>query len=164
MKLPIADREPQHVRTCEGCGFVAPTNSDLRRHTRRCEGRPVGTKEQARTEADRVFSLFVRERAGHRCERCFRHEGSIRMHCAHIFRREHTATRCHPDNAACLCALCHDYLTAHPLEHGAWSLEHLGIDRYGELQALSQTITKNTLEHWLDVIDTISELRTELAA
>jgi len=49
---------------------------------------------------DKIFSLLVRERAGHVCERCGVGR-QAKLECSHIFSRTHRATRWHPDNAQC---------------------------------------------------------------
>lgn len=88
----------------------------------------------AKGRADRLFSQRVRARG--RCQRC----GSTRnLQCAHIIARRYANTRCQDDNAWCLCAGCHRWLTDNPFEHVAFAWQTIGEARYRELLELAQS-------------------------
>lgn len=82
---------------------------------------------------DRDFSLLVRERAGHRCQRCGVASG---LHCAHVVGRSRWRTRWHPDNGVALCWRCHRWAHDHPLEAREWFAALLGPERWQALLEL----------------------------
>lgn len=80
-------------------------------------------------DADKLFSLFIRNRDGWACRKC----GSVQnIQCAHIVSRRYRATRWSPDNAIALCARDHVKFTYRPLEWEAWIDERFP----GRLEAL----------------------------
>lgn len=90
---------------------------------RRAGGRKSMTSPHRRArkaglkDADKLFSLYIRDRDGNACRAC----GSIKApQCAHIVSRRYRATRWSPDNAVCLCQACHMKYTFRPLEWEAW--------------------------------------------
>lgn len=85
--------------------------------------------------ADRLFSLYIRHRAGWRCERCQRYYAppTAALHCSHFRGRGKENTRFDPDNASAHCYGCHQYLTSHPQEHMAWKLAQIGQNKLDEL-------------------------------
>lgn len=58
-------------------------------------------------KADRAFSLYIRERADWKCERCGNESESLQ--CSHYFSRGKESTRFDPNNANALCYGCHQY-------------------------------------------------------
>lgn len=96
---------------------------------------------------DRVFSLLVRELAGHRCQACGDPAGQVKLECAHVVGRRYRATRWLLDNARCLCHACHRFFTEHPLQ---W-VQFIGMEEYQRLDARAQQIAKFT-EHELETI------------
>lgn len=91
------------------------------------------------TKLDILFSEFIRKRAIQRvqgCERCL--VGKItykELQCSHLIGRARRAVRWDTDNAAGLCAGCHMYLAAHPLEHVKWFIDYLGAQEVDLLMA-----------------------------
>jgi len=75
---------------------------------------------------DRLFSQWVRARAGWRCECCGRMKG--RIECAHIYGRRNRQTRWDDANAISLCNPCHRYFTDNPVKWADWIRGHLGSD------------------------------------
>jgi len=97
---------------------------------------------------DRLASECVRRRAiviDGGCQRCLtpkydieKEDGSIypawkQLQTSHFIGRSNKAVRYDLDNLVGICAGCHIYLTAHPLEHVEWFKQHLG-DRFEMLQ------------------------------
>ena len=76
-----------------------------------------------RTKWDKVFSDYIRERDGWKCQRCSRqynkHSPSSKMgiHCSHFVGRANYKTRFEPANAMAICYGCHRYLGSNPIEH-----------------------------------------------
>ena len=73
-------------------------------------------------KSDKLFSQFIRGRAGWKCERCFKQyqPGESGLHCSHFYGRAKKSVRWDPENASAHCHGCHAYLTAHPNEHVEW--------------------------------------------
>ncbi len=72
--------------------------------------------------ADKHFSLYIRSKAGWRCERCGTQytPPTTSLQCSHFQGRAKLATRFDPDNAFAHCAGCHRYFGANPYEFVAW--------------------------------------------
>lgn len=83
-------------------------------------------------QADRLWSLYVRTRAGWKCQRCSRQyqEGERGLENSHFFGRRNEATRFDGENCWSLCTGCHGYFTANPHDHRDWVLSKLGKPRY----------------------------------
>lgn len=98
-------------------------------------------------KADRVFSQYIRLR-DKECKRChspvrFNEKGLPVSHQAsHFFGRGKEATRYDEKNVDCLCAACHMYFTAHPLEHVDWQVEVKGQKTVDELRLWSNQYKK----------------------
>jgi len=56
-------------------------------------------------KADRAFSLYIRERADWKCERCGNEPESLQN--SHYFGRGRESTRFDPDNCSAVCYPCH---------------------------------------------------------
>jgi hypothetical protein len=91
------------------------------------------------SKLDKLFSLFIRERAGGKCEYC----GQVKpLQCSHFKVRGKLSVRFDPDNAAGLCVECHDYLENHPTEHAEWFKDRLGMERYELLLKKAEMLVK----------------------
>ena len=91
---------------------------------------------------DKLFSEFIRRRAGHGCERCGHWKASyLELECSHFIGRAKKSVRWDEGNAAGLCFGCHQYLGSHPLEHVEWFKQRLG-DKFDLLLARSRTPAK----------------------
>lgn len=94
--------------------------------------------------ADKLFSLWVRWRAGWKCERCGAQfdVGSQGLHCSHFWGRAREATRFDPENCVAHCHGCHAHLTANPELHREWKLKQLGEEKYARLTVRAQLTAK----------------------
>lgn len=97
-------------------------------------------------QADKYFSLCVRERVGNRCEAdgCQRTSQDYRIDCAHIFSRRHNSTRWNPGNAVSLCFLHHQNWTGDPLEFTAWVESRIGPQKLADLRLKAHLTLKVT--------------------
>ena len=91
---------------------------------------------------DRLFSKYIRLRAGERCERCGNYVGFSRLQCSHFHGRRKKSVRWNEDNACALCFTCHRYLTENPLEHTEWYRQKIGEDKFLMLQIQADQIGK----------------------
>ncbi len=74
------------------------------------------------------------------------------LDCSHFYTRSFKSTRFDPDNAACFCKRCHDYMGKHPAEHDAWFLKRLGQKRFDLLTLRANTpqkVDEKLIEMWL---------------
>lgn len=90
--------------------------------------------------ADKLFSLWIRWRAGWKCQRCGAQFeiGSQGLHCSHFWGRARESTRFDPENAVAHCHGCHSYLTANPELHREWKLKQIGQEAYDRLMVRAQ--------------------------
>jgi hypothetical protein len=97
-----------------------------------------------RTKADVLFSNYIRERAGYKCERCRKEfeKPAKNLHCSHFWSRRNRSVRFDSDNAASLCFSCHRYFTENPSEHSGFFLKRLGQKRYDNLTIRARTPQK----------------------
>ncbi len=99
-------------------------------------------KTHLKQECDRLFSLIVRSRGGCESGRP-NHAGNLQ--CAHGFSRRYLRTRWNTDNAWALCAGCHTFFTARPLEWDDWMLDRMGFESYWVLRPLAMSTDKTDL-------------------
>ena len=86
-----------------------PKRIKTRRPVKRQSPRPSAV---ARRKADKAWSLAVRERPGHVCERC---QGKA-TDAHHVFgRKAHAGLRGNLFNGVALCRACHQYAHSHPV-------------------------------------------------
>ena len=113
---------------------------------------------------DDLFSERIRKRAMQRVHGCERKEcphqwkedivkdnGKIfpawkQLQCSHFIGRARKAVRWDEDNAAGICAGCHMYFTAHPLEHVKWFTDYLGEEAVDLLLARNRIREKPDIE------------------
>jgi hypothetical protein len=95
---------------------------------------------------DRLFSQYVRARAGYRCERCGEKHASnsTGLHCSHIWSRRHVGTRWHPNNAVAHCMGCHSYLGGNPVLFTEWAEGYLGADTMQAIREEAMAVQKLT--------------------
>lgn len=95
---------------------------------------------------DRLFSKYIRARAGWKCERCGKYygPGHSGLHCSHLFSRRHKATRFNPSNAFSHCFGCHAFLGGNPVYFTGWAEGYLGEDTVEALKQQAMTPTKLT--------------------
>jgi hypothetical protein len=98
------------------------------------------------TYLDKLFSEFIRKRAMKEvggCERCKTPKTSYKqLQCSHFHGRRKRSVRFDADNAAGLCAGCHMFFTAHPVEHVNFFIERLGPRDFDCLQARASLLHK----------------------
>jgi len=88
---------------------------------------------------DKLFSLYIRTKAGGVCEYCAR---MGRLEASHFHGRRKGSTRYDEDNVVALCHSCHMYLQEHPNIHSEWFQKRLGSERYELLNIRAQQIVK----------------------
>jgi hypothetical protein len=89
-----------------------------------------------RDALDAVFSDVIREAYDWTCAYSglvFPDRKGRDVQCSHFKSRTFNSTRWFPDNAVCLSAAAHNYLSKHPDEHTDFIRRHLGQVRYDEL-------------------------------
>lgn len=96
------------------------------------------------TKEDKVFSEYIRLRAGYKCERCgVLHERGVGLHCSHYMGRMNQATRFEEDNGDSLCYGCHSYFEERKqTEYRDWKIRKLGKKRVEEIEQMSRGIKK----------------------
>lgn len=95
-----------------------------------------------RDNLDKLFSHWVRARAGWACECCHKSDGQ--MDCAHIIGRRNRQTRWDDANAICLCRGCHSFFTDNPLDWSEWIVGYLGSDHVEAVRQRAQSTDKLT--------------------
>ena len=95
---------------------------------------------------DKIFSQVIRMTAisrVHGCERCLAGKTDYKqLQCSHFIGRARRVVRWDEDNSAGLCAGCHMYLSAHPLEHVQWFTDYLGQEKIDLLLARNRNREK----------------------
>ena len=97
------------------------------------------------SQADRLFSKYIRTRDNWQCQRCKRiyPENSQGLHCSHYFGRGRWATRFHPDNCIALCFGCHRLWDGDEREfYKKFKIKQLGEKRLQALEVLSHSYAK----------------------
>ena len=87
------------------------------------------------SKLDKLFSLYIRSRAGWTCERCHKRyqPPTSGLHASHFHGRRKKSVRYDPENAAALCFGCHRYYTENPAAHTEWFKKRLGEKRFDAL-------------------------------
>lgn len=85
---------------------------------------------------DKLFSRFIRLRAGGRCEYCRQVKP---LQCSHYHGRRKRSTRWFEDNCSALCFSCHIYLGENPYQHTEWIKKRLGSERFELLNIRAET-------------------------
>lgn len=102
------------------------------------------------TPEDRLFSLFIRSRAGWKCEleKCQRHypPPTISLQCSHFHGRRKKSVRFDPENAAALCYAHHRNFTENPLDHTEWFKKRLGEKAFDALTLRANSYGKPDTE------------------
>lgn len=107
------------------------------------------------TNLDRLFSQYIRARAGWRCE-CCGVDLSLEPHrldTSHVLSRRHVHTRWDEANAVAECKSCHRYHTEHPHDFADWTRGYLGSDHVAALQERAKctdTLTQKEREEIAD--------------
>jgi uncharacterized protein YcaQ len=88
---------------------------------------PAVRRKRAIKNADKWFSLYIRERDHHICQVCGKTSEQAPIQCGHLHTRGHYSTRWDPDNAMAQCAGCN---MAHERDAGAFTMVFLR--KYGQ--------------------------------
>ena len=98
---------------------------------------------------DKEFSLYVRSRGV--CQRCGTKDYT-KLQTSHIFSRRYLRVRFDKDNALCLCASCHFFVTLNHPEHIRFATMILGYYRYKQLclrrYESPKTLTAEQVRGW----------------
>ena len=101
-------------------------------------------------KVDRIFSEYIRKKAGNCCEYCGRkgEEGHV-LQCSPFFGRRMESVRFDPNNADCFCVRCHMKLETEkgvtkgiihgeevelPRSYRSWKISKLGLQRFQALE------------------------------
>ena len=104
---------------------------------------------------DKLFSLYIRTRAGWKCEKCGTQYAppTAGLQCSHYVGRANQQTRYDDKNCSALCFHCHQYFTANPYEHTEWMRKKLGEKEFEALNRRanwrSGKVDKKLIKIWL---------------
>lgn len=92
-------------------------------------------------KADRAFSLYIRELANWKCQRCggkFDRDEANSLQASHYFGRGNEATRFDPRNVVALCYACHvRWGSTEREEYRDWMIKQLGENGFKVLRVLA---------------------------
>ena len=109
-------------------------------------------------EADRVFSLFIRQRdaAGSEmssCVTCGTPKRWFDLDCGHFWKRTHLATRYDERNCNSQCTYCNHFRSGAEAEHAAYILKTYGREVFEELETLHRRVVKLSRQDYEYIID-----------
>lgn len=97
-------------------------------------------------KADKVFSLYIRERDNWQCQRCrrmYNREDAGSLHASHFWSRRHESTRFDPDNIDSLCFGCHNLWESDKQgDYRDLKIKQLGEKGYRDLEIRYNMTTK----------------------
>lgn len=108
--------------------------------------------------ADKLFSNYIREKAGWACEKCGKvcrvnGEWIAKLEASHYHIRDHYATRYDEENVYALCFNCHhrmgEYKNSEDGEYDLWVKEKLGEKEYKKLKIRANTTSHRDTKLWL---------------
>lgn len=119
-----------------------------------------------RNTTDALFSRYIRERDGWRCQKCRKDYSAPErhqfLHCAHMLSRGKRRVRFDVYNAYSLCYGCHRWLDTHPDVKERWARKKMGDERYNALlvrarftQKIDELLIRKWLKHEIDQLGTI---------
>lgn len=87
-------------------------------------------------QSDKLFSNYIREKAGWKCERCGAQftPPTSGLHASHFWGRSHENTRHDQKNVFAICFGCHNYFHANPQEHAEWVEQKIGKEEFRYLR------------------------------
>jgi hypothetical protein len=88
-------------------------------------------------EADRVFSLFIRNRDNYRCVIC---GSEFRPQCGHLIKRGKKSVRFNEFNCHCQCAGCNKKHNYYPEHYTLWFIQKHGQGAYDNLVQESKKV------------------------
>lgn len=95
-----------------------------------------------RNPLDKLFSDYIRAKAGWKCERCGNVPDRRGLHCHHFQRRRKQSTRFDEDNCLSLCLGCHQFFQENDEEEKFFMVQKLGQERFDMLLVRARTLTK----------------------
>jgi 5-methylcytosine-specific restriction endonuclease McrA len=101
-------------------------------------------KDKKKAKADKLFSLFVRDRDG-KCVFC---GTTVRLQCAHIFSRRNMRLRHDPQNAITLCFKCHFRYMHYNSAEGIARFQNMYPKRWEYLLVAKNEIKKLTMKRY----------------
>lgn len=115
----------------------------------------------ARREADHLWALAVKERAGYRCQKCGTAGGHTALEAAHIISRRFARLRCDVSNGRALCRFpCHQGPSG--VDEGGWDWsEIVPAGELARLRALAADSSWKKPHDWFRVC--LAELRERVA-
>lgn len=107
-----------------------------------------------RSKADALFSNYIRELAGWKCERCKKEfeKPNQGLHCSHYHSRAKKSVRFDPQNAASLCFACHQFFGGNPYDHTEFFKRKIGEDNFNKLAvraSIPQRVDEKIIVIWL---------------
>ena len=107
--------------------------------------RSLKPKPIKESRLDIAFSLWIRARDRHTCQRCFRSVPQVQIQNSHFFTRNARSTRWDPMNCDALCAGCHRYFEVRKNgEYRDWKIKQLSEPLFKELSQRYYTLKKWT--------------------
>ena len=85
------------------------------------------------SQADRLFSEYIRKRDGGKCRRCMMPLGYKRLQNSHFFGRRYRSVRFEPDNCDAMCPTCHRVMGENPNSFNEWKKRQLGEKKFNRL-------------------------------
>ena len=93
--------------------------------------KPVVETKLLKRHADKLMSLYIRQRDGNRCVLC---GSDSRPQCGHVLSRVALATRWDDTNCHCQCASCNMRHEFNAYPYISWFITKFGKDKLDELQ------------------------------
>ena len=96
---------------------------------------------------DKLFSDYIKLKAGGVCEYCGQSPNPMGYHCHHgVAGRRYLNTRWEEDNCAALCLACHNLMSDFASINQGFFIKRIGSKRYEELEIIARTYHKMTEE------------------
>ena len=108
----------------------------------------IGTKTYYKKKADTLVSKITRARG--KCEKCGTTTGQLQT--AHIIGRANHTLRFDFQNTLCLCANCHRWNHAYPIDFGKWVTKKYP-NKVKYLNTRKNKITKRTALDYKELVD-----------
>ena len=113
--------------------------------------------------ADRLFSLFVRQRDAVdgicKCITCDNWHNWRLIHCGHFMSRRHEGTRYHEQNTGCQCVKCNTFNQGEQFKFGIYIDNKYGKGTSERLSVLAKMDCKRT---WFDYMQIANEILEDL--
>ena len=105
---------------------------------------------------DKLFSLYIRNKAKGICEYCKKFKGVKKLQASHFVGRRNKSLRWDEENVSALCFHCHMVImTENPHKHSIWMRKKLGEEKYWALIQRGNEIKKWTKDELKDLRETL---------